>query len=273
MRIHTILLLAVACLTLASASEDITGLLQVQVDTDTRYHGPISSSSCLVALEAHKESLRASGYGIPRDGEHHPEVGVEGGANTKEFEYLATIAQQVTQNTAKPRICQTGFNYGTSAFAFLCSSDAEVFSWDSGEHEYVSKADELLQKQFPGRHKLILGDSSRSLKEAASNMSKQCDLVFVDGGHTYSLAAADIANFRALATHGATVVVDDCVNTRKAGLIDAGRSVSHSQWIQDVSEAFHDATHDGLVQDVSPSIHFTSYDDDRAVCIGKYVDS
>jgi hypothetical protein len=38
---------------------------------------------------------------------------------------------------------------------------------------------------------------------------KKCDLLFIDGGHSYEVAKADIENFKALATEDSLVIMDD----------------------------------------------------------------
>lgn len=77
-------------------------------------------------------------------------------AETRRF-----LEEHPVKRTAK--LCQTGFNYGTSAAALLCAvPTAKLVSFDLGEHDYVKPAGEEIEKLFPGgRHELILGDSQQ----------------------------------------------------------------------------------------------------------------
>ena len=142
---------------------------------------------------------------------------VEPGANV----FVFTELVRLTASLAPRLVCQTGFNYGASAVAFLCNTgvDATVYSFDLGEHRYLQIGWELIDLRFGERHGLVFGDSSQTLAQARGaapfayneNLPKsRCDLAYVDGGHSFEAAYGDIANFRVLSRPNATVVVDDC---------------------------------------------------------------
>lgn len=227
------------------------------------------TSGCMTGLYAFKDSLRSSGFNIPQNGEHIDtnvlaEV-TEGGSSTDEFIFLNRLFHKEMQkhegNERPAVICQTGFNYGTSAYAFLCSTKARLISWDLGEHPYVEVADRLLQADFPDRHQLVLGDSRKTLQAAALGSGplqreERCDAIFVDGGHDEKVTTADLENFAKLAAPGALLVVDDC----------------HSDWqgFSSVNAAFTDFVKKGKATEISvlgPKFAFH-----RSVCVARYPD-
>lgn len=216
---------------------------------------------CYKSFQGIKQRLRNIGYWIPSNGEHFPISGVEGGPNEKEFIYLENAADKLRNNA---QICQTGFNYGISAWAFLCSSDARVLSFDLGEHLYVNTSSDLIEKTFPGRHQLILGDSRKTLIEATSAMSNKCDLIVVDGGHSFDVAFADIENFNKLAKPGATILIDDC----DLGLKQ--RDVPHIEDLPLVNAAYKAAIHQGIVENIAGTAYFDMVNWGRSICVGRY---
>ena len=122
----------------------------------------------------------------------------------------------------KPRrICQTGFNYGTSALAFLCGSpDSVVYSWDIDHWAYVRPAERWLRGRYgKGRVVNIYGDSLDTLRDLTSLRGllaergedlPLCDLVLVDGYHGRGGAYQDLLNLRHISRPEAVVIIDDC---------------------------------------------------------------
>jgi methyltransferase family protein len=108
-------------------------------------------------------------------------------------------------------IAETGFNAGGSSRTFLSArSDVSVVSFDIGQHVSVRRAKAAIDRGFPGRHELVLGDSTDSLPAyAREHPGKRFDLVFIDGGHDYEVARADLLNFRAMSHDRTIVIMDD----------------------------------------------------------------
>jgi len=107
-------------------------------------------------------------------------------------------------------ICQTGFNAGHSALRFLLHSNAHVYLFDLGSHDYAKPAADWIQDRFPDRHSVIWGDSAQTLPSFhEQNPNLKCDLIFIDGGHSKEIAQADFGNFRAMATSTSKVFIDD----------------------------------------------------------------
>lgn len=199
-----------------------------------------SIDECIRKAHELKQNLRNRGFSNIPDDAHHEGLGgeqIEGGSTNAEFAAIVEETRQffrrendpsttpsAKQVPPRPKICQTGFNYGTSAAAFLCAEPtADLFSFDLGRHTYVQAAFEEVDKLFPGgRHTLILGDSQETLPTEVEKMQhskwKKCDVVWVDGGHTFQVAFADLENFRTLARPGSLVMVDDCPRVGLAGI-------------------------------------------------------
>lgn len=224
------------------------------------------ASACAHRIATHAHAVRKAGFPIPVNGANTKLV--EGGTSFNEATYLGELARKASTNASGSVLCQTGFNYGTSAQAMLCASEPEVklYSWDLGEHPYVRTADDLIQAQYRGRHILTLGDSTKTLRAAAAKggplpHDTRCDFVFVDGGHSAEVARSDIQNFRLLAKPGAMLVVDDCGEIGRPGAD------------KDVSTAFIDAVSSGLVVPNSEDalrMHTDFHSQAHAICVGHY---
>lgn len=143
--------------------------------------------------------------------EAHKGQGVEGYSHQLPSMYL-----MMHFLAAQPRVrhvCETGFNLGHSSFNLLTANRrVVVHSFDLGNHEYAHVMAEFMSKQFPGRFFIHFGDSTKTVPEfIRSNPDYRCDLLYVDGGHTYDVALADMMNFASVANveNGAVIVFDD----------------------------------------------------------------
>jgi predicted O-methyltransferase YrrM len=116
--------------------------------------------------------------------------------------------------TNKPniKVMEIGFNAGHSAEIFLKhNKDLTVTSFDLGRNSYVSTAKEYIDKTYPGRHTLILGDSTKTVP--IFNPDGPFDFIFIDGGHEYDIASADFRNCFRLAHRDTIVALDDTMFT------------------------------------------------------------
>lgn len=85
-------------------------------------------------------------------------------------------------------------------------------SFDLGEHEYVKYAKEYIDVTYPNRHTLILGDSRKTIPDFlqhANTNNIKFDIIFIDGGHDYDIAKADMENCLHLAHKDTILVLDD----------------------------------------------------------------
>lgn len=99
------------------------------------------------------------------------------------------------------RICEIGFNMGHSAALWLTSNKAaHVVMFDLWDHSYGAPAESILQARFPGRLTVIKGDSTTTVPAyIAANPGTYCDIVSVDGDHSFPGALADLVNMVKLA--------------------------------------------------------------------------
>jgi len=120
------------------------------------------------------------------------------------------------------RVLEIGFNGGLSASAFLSAHpDIHMVSFDIGEWPYVKDAKQLIDEMFPGRHTLIVGDSTVTVPQFKSN-EQSFDLAFIDGGHQTPVPEKDIANCLPLLRDDGYLIMDDyCEQYGKYGVIRA----------------------------------------------------
>lgn len=108
-------------------------------------------------------------------------------------------------------IMEIGFNAGHSAEVFLSNNPrCTLTSFDLGIHAYVPYSKKYMDNTYPNRHTLILGDSTVTVpKYINDNPGKTFDVIFIDGGHDYPIANADLENCKMLATPETIVMIDD----------------------------------------------------------------
>jgi len=125
---------------------------------------------------------------------------------SKVLHYLASRSNVST-------ICETGFNLGHSAFSYLTANPhAVVHSFDIGQHAYAHKMATYMLSRFPDRLFVHFGNSMLTVPAfARENPNYHCDFMFVDGGHSYPVAMADLLNFAAMANldDGNIIMFDD----------------------------------------------------------------
>jgi predicted O-methyltransferase YrrM len=89
---------------------------------------------------------------------------------------------------------------------------------------------------YPKRHELVIGDSRITIPEYASaNPGKTFDLVFIDGGHDYAIARADLKNCQELSNPKTIVVMDDVMSNQDW----------LSEWNVGPTKAWFEAVEDG----------------------------
>lgn len=129
-------------------------------------------------------------------------------------EQVATLRALVHERKPK-RILEIGFNAGHSAEVFLSADGStHLLSFDLGHVPAVNVGKAFIDVNYPRRHTLIIGDSTISVPAFAQLYSEvKFDLIFVDGGHQYEVAKADIENCMKLADARTIVAVDDTIFT------------------------------------------------------------
>jgi len=107
----------------------------------------------------------------------------------------------------KKDILEIGFNAGHSSQLFLENGCENVVSFDIGIHNYTIYGKKYIDHFFPDRHSLILGDSNFTVPL----FNKTVDVIFIDGGHDYPIAKADLINCKRFANKDTIVILDDTV--------------------------------------------------------------
>mmetsp|Transcript_103972 Transcript_103972/g.294583 ORF Transcript_103972/g.294583 Transcript_103972/m.294583 type:complete len:259 (-) Transcript_103972:63-839(-) len=227
---------------------------------------------CYRRFEDLRQVLRQDGFrGIPHDCETTEKA--ESCAIEAEFNWLERLTAKELRKRdrlekATPfRVCQSGFNYGASAYAFLCAGNVAVHSFDEAYWPYVRRASEIVDVRFPGRHTLTVGDSGATVPAAAAVLPPgYCDMVLVDGGHETEEVFNDIVNFRPLTKPGALVLVADC----DAPPGRQRRLAAANATVPPVAVAYQRAVSDGLIRLSSKARYFGSFPEIRNVCPCRY---
>jgi predicted O-methyltransferase YrrM len=155
-------------------------------------------------------------------------------------------------------IMEIGFNAGHSSEIFLRSNpQATVTSFDLGTHPYTAFAKQYIDKKYPCRHTLILGDSTVTVptyyQEHPDNVF---DVIFIDGGHEYSIAKADLENGRKLANKDTIVMMDD--------------TIYKTEWEQEFTIGPTKAWIEQLESGLMTEINHVEYMPGRGMSWGKY---
>jgi predicted O-methyltransferase YrrM len=134
----------------------------------------------------------------------------EGGTGKDEMDFFLKFLRRETQIKT---ILEIGFNAGLSAKTFLYARpDITVISVDIGEHEYVLPAKKWIDKEFPNRHMLFIGDSTKALPQIMMQFPLyKPDMIFVDGGHEEPYPRIDISNAIKISKPDTFIVIDDVV--------------------------------------------------------------
>lgn len=108
-------------------------------------------------------------------------------------------------------ILEIGFNAGLSACAFLeARKNINVLSVDLAAHDYAIPAKAWIDRVWPARHMLLVGDSVDVLAQVRRTFPEyKPDLIFVDGAHHGDIPLIDLMNAYALARPDTWIILDD----------------------------------------------------------------
>ena len=166
---------------------------------------------------------------------------------------------EILRNNNFKNIMEIGFNAGHSSELFLSNTSAYVHSFDIGDHfnQYLKYGKNFINQKYPDRHTIVFGDSKITIPRFTKNNDIKFDLIFIDGGHDYQTAYADLLNCRRLAHSETIVVMDDIV---KNSLYEAGYTIGPTKaW-------------DNLVKlNLLTEISHSTYCYGRGQSVGKYI--
>ena len=130
----------------------------------------------------------------------------------RQTDFLKNIVNDESINN----VMEIGFNAGHSAELFLSSNkNTNLVSFDIGSHNYLKLGKQFIDKTYPNRHTLIIGNSLDTVPEYYKQTDKKFDLIFIDGDHHYEVVKTDILNCKNLAHDKTIVILDDTVNNSK----------------------------------------------------------
>lgn len=120
------------------------------------------------------------------------------------------------QDSSRRRVnvCETGFNAGESAVLFLeLHPYITYYGWDLGtEYTAVVPSADFLKNIYDDRLNIYLGDSKITLPVALLENQIRCDIMHIDGEHSYEGALADMRHFHSSAPNNSLLMIDDCDN-------------------------------------------------------------
>jgi len=155
-------------------------------------------------------------------------------------------------------ILEIGFNAGHSSDTFLSSSLANVTSFDLGAREYVLQSKYYIDKKYPTRHTLVIGDSKHTIPAYTNqHPEKKFDVIFIDGDHTHEGSMYDILHCRTLSHKDTLVIMDDIV-------VEEANS---EEWTTGPTLTWSEAVSTGIIEHHGGDF----YGKGRGMCWGRYL--
>ncbi len=127
---------------------------------------------------------------------------------------IQVLKNLVTGRRNKTHVCEVGFNSGHSSVILMgANPQIKVTSFDLGILPWSKPMVERVNDLFPRRFNYIKGNSIKTLPEYSIRVKQgsapYCELMFVDGDHSYDGALADFLNSIEMMKDGGILVADD----------------------------------------------------------------
>lgn len=114
-------------------------------------------------------------------------------------------------------IMDIGFNSGHTAVALLSANKkVNVTSFDLGHNNYKFISKKFIDTTFPRRHKLIIGDSVKTIPEYhKKNMKHKFDLIIIDRTRDFEYTINDITNCKQMVHKKTIIIIVDTIVLEK----------------------------------------------------------
>jgi predicted O-methyltransferase YrrM len=175
--------------------------------------------------------------------------------NCRNINNQLIILQLLASNSNIKHILEIGFNAGHSSDLFLnINPDCTVTSFDIGLHSYYKVGKEFIDNKYPNRHTLIIGDSTKTIPSFNSDL--KYDLIFIDGGHKYEVAKADLLNCKRFINKDTIVIMDDTMYKK--------------EWEMSWNIGPNRAWQEGIKSNLITQIGYSDFTEGRGMSWGKY---
>ena len=110
-------------------------------------------------------------------------------------------------------VLEIGFLAGHSAEMFLkINKELNITSFDLGTFQSIDIGKQYIDMKYPNRHKLIKGDSKKTILEFIKKQPKKFDIILIDGGYEYETVVSDITNCKYLAHPDTLLIVNNVLH-------------------------------------------------------------
>jgi predicted O-methyltransferase YrrM len=177
--------------------------------------------------------------------------------HVKQVPNQANILSSYSEKNNVKTVLEIGFNAGHSSDVFLKSNEnVTVTSFDIGTHNYVIYGKSYIDQTYSFRHKLIIGDSMKTLPNFITNsIDTKYDIIFIDGSYSYDVSYSDLVNCKSLAHKDTIVIMDDVTNA------------GNETYNKGPSKAWKDAIAQKIILEDD---HF-EFNQWRGMSVGKYI--
>jgi hypothetical protein len=113
--------------------------------------------------------------------------------------------------------------------------ETKLKTFDTFRLPYSNASRQFIDAKYPGRVAFYSGNSRVTVPHYVSQVQAGseplCDVWFIDGDHSHGTPLADLKNALQVASHGATVIADDCTK-RFPAVLAAWREVINGGTIE-----------------------------------------
>ena len=174
---------------------------------------------------------------------------------------LARIGKMV--NKSNLSAIEIGFSAGHSSETLLKNNPGLfLVSFDIGIFDYVKLAKKYIDKEYPGRHELIIGDSTVKVPEYINNnKGKTFDLIFIDGNHDYEFVKKDLYNCMQLSNEDTIIILDDIMYDKRW----------EAWWTAGPTKVWQEYISDGKIIELGRNEYYKKPGEGKGMAWGKFI--